>query len=162
MKKDILILIILAVIIIGLIVIFNWPFGSFSSMFSGAPKNQNSAATQTGQPKAGSVVGIDVTSPTIYQNVSSPITIAGTVNGGGWGGYEGQVGSVVLLDNQGKELAKAPLTATSDATKTQITFQTTITLSTKYTGNATLVFSNENPSGAAANNKIYGLPIVIK
>ena len=106
--------------------------------------------------------GIQVILPTANEEVSSPINITGIVNGGGWGGFEGQVGTVKLLDGNGNELATSVLTATTDWTISPTNFKATITLGKAYQGSATLIFSNENPSGMPQNNKIFTLPVIIK
>ena len=56
--------------------------------------------------------------------ISSPFKITGLVTGNGWFGFEGQVGSVDLINNSGKVIIAAPLKATSDWT--QLPFSMTI------------------------------------
>jgi predicted PurR-regulated permease PerM len=106
--------------------------------------------------------GIEVSLPKTNAVIESPLKITGTVNGNGWAGFEGQVGTVTLLDNNGKELAKSALTATTEWTKLPTQFQVTITFISPGTGNGTLVFHNENASGDAAKDATFTVPITFK
>ena len=113
---------------------------------------------------------IDVLSPHANQEVSSPLKITGVVNGGGWTGFEGQVGNVSLIyQNQTVKqseteinLGTVPLMAKDDWMQTKINFETTINFSTSYSGPATLIFHNENPSGLPEKDKTFTLPVKIK
>jgi hypothetical protein len=82
--------------------------------------------------------------------------------GGGWAGFEGQVGTVKLLDGSGKEIASGVLSATTDWTKAPTNFETTLTFNAVPDQQGTLVFSNENPSGMPGNDKQVSLPVKIK
>jgi hypothetical protein len=109
-----------------------------------------------------SVSGIEITSPEVNVGVSSPIEITGTVTGDGWGGFEGQVGTVLLLTPDAIGLAHGVLEATTDWTKLPTEFQATLTFPSAYKGPATLSFRNENPSGMPEKDKYLVLPIIIK
>ena len=151
MKREFKIIIILALIIVVLAaILFFWPVNK--------EKNNTQTFTKTEQK----VEGIQVTFPKANEKISSPLKITGVVNNGGWSGFEGQVGIVQLLDAKGKEITKGVLKATTDWTKTPVQFESTLVFKTDYKGSATLLFSNENPSGLPANDKKFGLPIVIK
>jgi hypothetical protein len=106
--------------------------------------------------------GIKVDSPIVNAEVSSPIKITGAVNGGGWIGFEGQVGTVQLLDYKGNKVVGGVLKATTDWTKNPIQFETNLTFTVKTPGSYTLLFSNENPSGDKSKDKKFGLSIKIK
>lgn len=103
------------------------------------------------------------------QEVSLPIKITGTVNGGGWTGFEGQVGTVEL--KQGNLLlARAILQATTEWTRLPTSFEANISEllancsdnnNCVITGDANLVFHNENPSGLPEKDKTFTLPIKI-
>ncbi|MFA5062333.1 MAG: Gmad2 immunoglobulin-like domain-containing protein [Patescibacteria group bacterium] len=107
-------------------------------------------------------VGITVTAPLPDVSVSSPVTISGTVTGNGWSGFEGQVGSVILLDEMGNSLGISPLTAKTDWTQLPTQFETTLNFNSSKDQNGTLVFTNENPSGDPLRNAQFRLPVVIK
>jgi hypothetical protein len=94
------------------------------------------------------------------QEISSPLEITGMVSGNGWIGFEGQVGTVKLLNSNGEQLALGILTAQGDwMTSLPINFKTTLNFATPKTENGTLVFRNENPSGLEENNREFILPI---
>lgn len=106
--------------------------------------------------------GIQITAPQANEEISSPLKITGTVTGNGWGGFEGQVGTVKLLNGTGKELAAGILTATTEWTTLPTNFETTLNFATPETENGSLVFKNENASGSPAKDKIFSLPVKIK
>ena len=99
------------------------------------------------------------------QEVSSPLKISGYVNGDGWSGFEGQVGTVESVNGTAimttVATATAILKAESDWTKPSVNFDATLSFS-GYHGEATLIFHNENPSGDPARDKTFILPVKIK
>jgi hypothetical protein len=113
------------------------------------------------------VSGIEITSPKNNEAVSSPLKITGVVNGNGWAGFEGQVGTVKLLDGRylegkGKEMASGILTATTEWTKLPTGFETTLNFQTEGAKNGVLVFYNENPSGDPSRLKTFFVPVIFK
>jgi len=106
--------------------------------------------------------GIQIITPSANEEVSSPIKISGVVSGNGWGGFEGQVGTVTLLDYKGNKIATGVLGATTDWTKLPTSFESTLVFQTKTIGPMILLFNNENPSGDAAKNKTLSLSIKVK
>jgi hypothetical protein len=158
MAKANWILVILAIVIIILIGFLLWPVNKPAN--NNQKNNENTQNNQ--QPVQQKVEGIQINSPTSGSQVSSPIKITGSVNNGGWAGFEGQVGTVQLLDYKGNKIASGVLNATTDWTKPPVSFESTLTFTAKTTGPMTLLFSNENPSGLPANDKKFGLPVVIK
>ncbi len=106
--------------------------------------------------------GLVVTGMKANDQISSPLKIKGYVNGGGWAGFEGQVGTVKLLDNSGNEIASGVLTAVTDWTKLPTNFESTITFSNSPSDQGTLLFSNENPSGMPDKDKHFSLPVKIR
>jgi len=143
MKKIILVPIILGIIIVGLVgVLLMWP-----------------KKTETPPPVV--VSGIDVFMPKANGEVTSPLEILGTVDGNGWIGFEGQVGTVKLVDNEGKELAFEILQATGEWMQTSVNFKATLDFISLYEGEGKLIFNNENPSGLPENNREFILPVKI-
>jgi len=141
MKKEFWLIIILAVIIFGLTgVLFFMP-----------DKNSKKVLAPT--------AGIVVASPKENAWVLSPLEIAGTVNGDGWTGFEGQVGTIQLLDNKGKELASGILKATTDWTSLPTKFGAVLNFAPNNFGLWTLVFKNENPSGDPSKDKEFVLHV---
>ena len=107
--------------------------------------------------------GIEIISPKANKEVFSPIKITGVVNRNGWGGFEGQVGTVKLLDSTGKQLGQtAILSATTSWMQSQISFEANLNFISTEAQNGTLVFYNENPSGLPDKDKTFILPVKIK
>jgi hypothetical protein len=145
MKKIILLPIILAIIILILIGIL---------VFYKTPQSEVQAPTIQG--------GIIVSSLVEDQEISSPLKIAGYVNGQGWTGFEGQVGTVTLLDYKGNELATEVLKATTDWTQLPTQFEAELEFVPASSGPATLLFKNENASGLPENNREFSLLVSVK
>jgi spore germination protein GerM len=114
--------------------------------------NQTGTSTET---------GLQVLSPKSGDKVSSPLQISGTVNGEGWTGFEGQVGTVKLLDETGAEIAFGILKATTEWTTLPTNFESVLNFSSDKEQNGTLVFANENASGLPSRDKTYRIPVKI-
>jgi hypothetical protein len=106
--------------------------------------------------------GITIISSKANAEISSPLVITGVVNGDGWSGFEGQVGTVKLLNASGGELVTGVLIATTEWTTSPTNFEATITFNSTYKGPAVLSFRNENPSGMPEQDKYFILPVIIK
>jgi len=107
---------------------------------------------------------IQITLPKANAEVSSPLKITGVVNGNGWSGFEGQVGTVKLLDDRflegkGQEMAFGILTATTDWMTLPTNFETVLNFPTNGAKSGTLIFYNENPSGDPSKLKTFSLPV---
>lgn len=151
MKKIIWLVIILAIIILILAgVLLFWPSKTGQN---NQQQNQNQQDTQQ---------GIKIILPKENEEVSSPLKITGLVNGNGWSGFEGQVGTVKLVDGKGNELASGILMATSIWTRLPTYFETTLNFTAVNSGLATLIFKNENASGDPSRDKTFSLPVMIK
>ena len=142
MRKSILILIAMAVVIVALTAL----------LF--LPKKNNQTEVQE-EP----VAGIKINSPKPNELIFSPLKIEGYVNGGGWIGFEAQVGTVRLLDSKGNELAFGILQAKEEWMKTKIDFETVLSFVSLEEKNGSLVFYNENPSGDPERNKTFTMPL---
>jgi len=146
MKKEIWLIIILALVIVSLFGLLMFPVK--------APGNP------TPSPEA---KGINITSPKPNEEVSSPLKITGYVNGNGWSGFEGQVGTVKLLDSKEQQLGQiAILSAVTDWMKFPVNFETYLQFSSDKDQDGKLVFSNENPSGLPDRDREFVLPVKIK
>ena len=138
------ILVILAVgAVIGLFFVF-WPKGNLRA------------------PVAPEISGIEIFGPKEHDVVSSPLKITGRVNGNGWTGFEGQVGTVRLLDSNGNQLALGILTATTDWMALPTNFETDLYFDYPGDGQGQLVFYNENASGEPQRDKTFTLPVVLQ
>lgn len=90
--------------------------------------------------------------------ISSPFKITGFIDGGNnWTAFEGQTGTVELIDNNGKKLAFAILKATTEWTKPLVYFSADFTFGEPSISKGKIVFHNEDPSGN--NSKTYEFPV---
>ncbi len=105
---------------------------------------------------------IEIFTPKPNELISSPLKITGLVKGNGWGGFEGQVGTVKLFDSSGKELGMAILTASTDWMKLPTNFETVIYFDYPGDGTGKLVFYNENASGEPSRNKTVTVPVKLQ
>ncbi len=144
MKKEMLIVIVLAIIILALAVVLFWPVHKETVLQSPPPAD------------------IEVFSPKPNEVVSSPLKITGVVRGNGWNGFEGQVGGVELLDANGAVLAQGPLTAITEWTQLPTNFETTLIFPAPAIATGSLVFHNENASGDPAKDKTVIVPVKFK
>ena len=113
-------------------------------------------------PVVREVSGIQVLSPKPDELISSPLKITGSVNGMGWTGFEGQVGTVRLLDSEGKQLALGILTATTEWMQLPTNFETSIYFDYPGDGAGQLVFYNENASGEPERDKTFTIPVKLQ
>lgn len=146
MKKEFVVIALLAIVIIALGGVYWWQTAQ-------KPENSNQNQQQT--------QGIQVDTPQKNAEVSSPLQITGTVNGDGWTGFEGQVGTVRLLDETGRELALGILNATTEWTQLPVSFKTTLVFQSDKEQQGTLVFRNENASGLPEKDRQLILPVKI-
>ena len=106
--------------------------------------------------------GIEVLSPKPNEIISSPLKITGYVNGGGWIGFEAEVGVVKLFDSRDNELGLAILTAKGEWMQVKIDFETKLEFKMPEDSQGKLVFYNENPSGEPERNRTFIIPIKFK
>lgn len=105
--------------------------------------------------------GITVSSPESDGKITSPAKITGYVNGDGWIGFEGQVGTVELIDENNNSLGTAVLMAKTEWTELPIEFEANLEFNKIIEGKGNLIFRNENPSGMDSNSRELKLPVVI-
>lgn len=103
---------------------------------------------------------IQITYPIANTAITSPIKITG-MSKTGWGGFEGQVGTVDILDYKGNNLGAAVLKALTDWTQPPVNFEADLSFTPNNSGPATLVFHKENPSGLPQYDKTFSLPVKI-
>lgn len=107
--------------------------------------------------------GIDIITPRYNEAIVSPLKITGRINGLGWVGFEGQVGTVKLVDEKNNVLAEIYLPAKGDWMKLPTDFEAVLEFSAPTsTKLGKLIFKNENASGEAVRDKIFELPIMFK
>lgn len=143
MKKAIII--ILAVVILAGLAVLGW---------------KKFKQAQIAAPVVVPQTGLIVQTPQENDVVTSPLVVSGYVDGTDyWTGFEGQVGTVRLLDGNGNQLALGILTATTDWMQFPTSFSTSLIFTTPTTSVGTLVFKNENASGEPVRDKQFILPI---
>jgi hypothetical protein len=108
--------------------------------------------------------GLIVDTPKANGLAVSPLIVSGYVDGKDrWTGFEAQVGTVQLLDGNGKLLVLGILTATDENwMQFPINFSTTLTFSAPTTAFGALVFKNENPSGMPDYEREFRLSVKFK
>lgn len=100
---------------------------------------------------------IKVSDPQSGQLIQGPLKISGQARGS-W--YFEAVFPIILLDGQGKEIARTQGRATSDWTTTNfVPFEASLTFTRPNTATGTLVFSKDNPSGLPENADMLEVPI---
>ncbi len=142
MKKEIWLIIILALIIVVLAGISLWPKGTGPLIT---------------EP------GIQILTPKLNAEISSPLVISGYINGAGWTAFEAQAGTVKLLDENNNVLGTALLAITDESWMKQFNnFKGELSFVSSKDQNGTLVFKNENASGDPVRDKTFVLPVKIK
>jgi len=139
MKKEFWLIIILAIIILVLTTLLFWPQQS---------KRKD----------------IQINLPKENAEISSPMEIAGSINGNGWIAFEAQAGTVKLIDKDNNVLGSAILQVTDENWMKQFNnFKAELIFSNpKNLKNAELVFKNENPSGDPSRDKTFTIPVKLK
>lgn len=107
------------------------------------------------------IVGIEIFSPNLNESILMPLEISGRINGNGWNGFEGQVGTVKLLDKNGKELSSTYLPATTDWMSLPTDFKASLDFQSEEEQVGSLLFHNENASGLPEYDKTYSLQVKI-
>ncbi|TSC84006.1 MAG: hypothetical protein G01um101413_809 [Parcubacteria group bacterium Gr01-1014_13] len=160
MKKSSIVAVVSLVILI-LAGLGLWYYQNSKSDTSTTPTSTTKSTTSTPTPTpTTSSQGLVVNTPIANTVVTSPLVISGYVGGGDkWIGFEGQVGTVKLLDANNNILADGILVATTNWMQLPVSFAVTLTFSTPTTATGTLVFKNENPSGEPSNDRQFTLPI---
>ncbi len=144
MKKIILIIeAMIAIVIVGL------------AIFLFLPK-------ETDAPVVTPLADIELFSPKPGDVISSPLKITGVVRGNGWNGFEGQVGTVQVLDASGSELAVTYLPATTEWTALPTNFEASLEFVVTSETFGSLVFHNENASGDPERDKTFTVPVKFK
>ncbi|HEY5220568.1 MAG TPA: Gmad2 immunoglobulin-like domain-containing protein [Candidatus Paceibacterota bacterium] len=102
-----------------------------------------------------------VTSLVAGQIIASPVTVVGTVAGGGW--FFEATFPVKILDGDGTMLGTGVAQAQSDWTSTSsVPFTAIVQFSGARAATGTVVLSRDNPSGAPQNDASLSIPIRFK
>ncbi len=94
--------------------------------------------------------------------ISSPVDIK--VNSEGlWFGFEGELGTVTLVDAAGKKLGLGILSTTENwMTKDPVNYKTTLNYKANKSGNGKLIFKGKNPSGDKSRDKSFEIPVIFE
>jgi len=104
---------------------------------------------------------LTVVSPRAGDVVSSPLTIAGQVTGGGWF-FEASF-PVQVLDGDGTVLGATSAKAQGDWMSTSsIPFAVAMKFTAPHHATGTVVLWKDNPSGLQKNNASFTIPVVFK
>jgi hypothetical protein len=144
-----IITVVFAVIIVALLVvlIFVKPAGGPASP---AQKNGEHAVSPDGH--------VTVDSPLLDTLASSPLSISGSVTGGGW--FFEATFPVEIMDGDGTVLDRGQARAQSDWTSTAtVPFAGVLSFSSPHSATGTIVFSKDNPSGLPQNGESFSVPV---
>ncbi len=147
-KKIAIILGVVIVVLLGILVFYN-----------PAPKPSNSGSEMALMMSPDNHVMVNAPEPNTA--IASPVSISGTVTGGGWF-FEGTFPVEVLDANgtvlgQGQAQAKPTSTWTSTGT---VNFVATISFKQPQTATGSIMFAKDNPSGAVANAESFNIPVM--
>lgn len=115
-------------------------------------------ANRAEAPRALPELLISVESPQKNSPIDSPVLVRGFVRSG-WTAFEGQVGNVSVLDEDGTELGVGILAATSDWLNSPVSFQVSVPFREPKGKTGKLLFESENPSGDLTRVQTFELPI---
>ncbi len=76
-----------------------------------------------------------------------PFTVAGKITGCGWTAFEGEVGSVAIVDGNGLEVSVQPVPASSPWMASTVYFDHNLSVPIMDTNDGTLIFRNTDASG---------------
>ena len=93
------------------------------------------------------------------QIIHSPTTVI--VNSQGkWGGFEGELGTVELVDKTGKQLGLCILSTKENwMVKGPVIYNCDLTFTAQSAGNGKLVIKNNNPTGMVEHDKSFEIPV---
>jgi Immunoglobulin-like domain of bacterial spore germination len=151
-------------VILGIIIIVLLGVLIFYNPVAKAPTQSGNGGADTGTSTApgGPVVSSDgrvaVTSPAANGHVHSPLTITGTVTGGGWF-FEASF-PVKVLDADGTVLGIGTAQAQGDwMTTDTVPFSATVSFVAPQDATGTVVLSKDNPSGDPAKDLSLSIPV---
>ncbi|MDE2019852.1 MAG: hypothetical protein KGJ13_05920 [Patescibacteria group bacterium] len=157
MKKLVIIFAIIIVILLGILIFV-------PAKAPEGPAGSNATSTGVVSTSTGPLVSSDghvaVTAPQAGATISSPVTVKGTVTGGGGWFFEG-VFPVAVFDADGTLLGSGQAIApqgewTSTGT---VPFTAKVVFSAPHSATGTIELANDNPSGLPQNAKSLDFPV---
>ena len=152
--------IVLGVIIVVLlgVVLFYAPAKAPQVAPSGSASSGTSASPSSTAPVVSSDGHVSVTSLHPGDIVHSPLTITGTVTGGGWF-YEATF-PVKVMDADGAVIGSGTAQAQGEwTTSATVPFTATVSFVAPQYATGTVVLSKDNPSGNPANDLSLSIPV---
>ncbi len=137
---------VLSALALGLVLDKNKYISVFTNQYDG----NNKVAEEDG-------CGFVLDEPLPKKLFTFPFTVSGKITGCGWEAFEGQVGSVYILDGSGVTVASEPLLATSPWMAEVVSFNQNLSMPIIDTPDGVLRFSNEDPSGE--NPIVIDIPV---
>ena len=100
-----------------------------------------------------------VSQPTPGSTVPHSFAVSGSARGGWY--FEASF-PIQILDKDGNELFQAPVQAQGDwMTADFVPFGVSVSIPNEYSGRATIILKNDNPSGLPENERSVSIPVVI-
>jgi heme/copper-type cytochrome/quinol oxidase subunit 2 len=157
MKKIVIALGVIIVILLGVLLFYN--------PAKAPPVSPNNNTTSTAPVAPAAIVSADghlaVTSLHANDLVASPLTVSGTVTGGGWF-FEASF-PVKVLDGNGTTIGKGTAQAQADWTSTSsVPFTAIVSFTAPLSATGTVVLSKDNPSGLPQNDASLSIPVRFK
>lgn len=153
MKKTVIILGVVIIILLGILFFYNPAQGPTTSTTTNSVPASQEAISPDGR--------VTVFSPLEGTIVTSPATIQGSVDGGGW--FNEAVFPIKILDGDGtvigQGMAQAGGAPGSWMSTGTVSFSASISFTAPKYATGTIVLSKDNPSGAAANAEQFGVPV---
>ena len=110
------------------------------------------------QPAVSPDGNVTVTSPLSGTLIASPVTVGGSVTGGGW--FFEAVFPVSILDGDGTMLGGGQAQAQSDwMTTGTVPFSASIPFTAPRYATGTIVFAKDNPSGIPEKGEEFSVPV---
>ncbi len=164
MKKTAIILAVIIIVLLGVLIFVPAkapevpPAGSAPAATSTAISTSTATTTP---PIVSSDGQVTVTAPRANDMISSPVTITGSVTGGGW--FFEAVFPVTVVDANRIVLGKGQARAQSDWTTTgTVPFVAKVTFVAPPTKTGFIVLESANPSGIEENLKSLSMPITFR
>lgn len=101
---------------------------------------------------------VQVINPVPGQEIASPVTMKGSVTGGGW--FFEATFPIRVVDADGTVLGQGQAQAESEWTSTgTVSFVATFSFFVPHSVTGTVVFSKDNPSGLPQNAESFSVPV---
>jgi Immunoglobulin-like domain of bacterial spore germination len=153
MKKVVIILGVVIIILLGILFFYNPAQGPTTATSTNSAPASQEAISPDGR--------VTIFSPLEGALVTSPVTIQGSVDGGGW--FNEAVFPIKVLDGDGtmigQGMAQAGGAPGSWMSTGTVSFSATISFTAPKYATGTIVLAKDNPSGSAVNAEQFSVPV---